>query len=213
MGGNAMKKIVLLSLGVLFLAGATYAQEYRTGDRGLLFAFQGLNNLALENFQYGIGAKVFFGKLAVRPLLGFTNFSEDAPDVGETIGEKYSQLNFGAGVVLLFHLAEGRVSPYVGVGGEFEVQNRKYEWEHEKGESPDINDEDRSGFGVGAVVGAELFLWKNVSLAGEYDVAFGHVGYTRKITTGETGTTTKEKSSATKFGINSAGFLILSVYF
>src|SRR5262245_862682 len=98
------------------------------GSKALLFTFNGLSVLAAGNFDGGGGFKYYIKDgLAIRGALIFANAHATiasnpvAPATGTDGGQSGTTAGFSAAVER--HLANKRVSPYIGGGGSFTITN------------------------------------------------------------------------------------------
>ena len=230
-----MRKIILITL--IFLCSIVLSQEESKtsiagGAKALVFEFDGLAYLSADSYEGGIGAKMFFNnRLALRLVLNFDRFSEEEPanpSAGFN-GAKgtYVETSFGLGAGLEYHLrSKARVSPYIGGGFGFARISAE--------DKPDArwfagSDAYRTittykggyNFDLMGLIGAEVFILKEVSLSAEYllNIRFyneGDIEYTYVVLNG---TPTMPDSYTTKgvsgwsMGTGSRGRLILSIYF
>jgi hypothetical protein len=223
-----MRYFIPFILILVFLVSATSAQKsqgyFQEGSKALLFEFRGLADLGAGSFNGGIGGKYFIDhKLAIRGSLQFMDLSESIPFDGDGgVDGKRKANRFGISGAVEFHFDTSRVNPYFGGGIGFAVTSTEY-----KSAAGDISDQitiknDESGefgyyggteFTIFGLLGVEVFIIKNLSLAAEYRL--GYVSIARKdeeVIQGNT-TVTNEQGSITAFGLESTGALILSFYF
>ncbi|HEX9614936.1 MAG TPA: outer membrane beta-barrel protein [Bacteroidota bacterium] len=222
-----MKRILVVVM-ILGVAGSiSHSQEVMptltAGSKALLFQFGGLNNLQANNFNGGFGAKFFLSStFAVRGVLQFSSASTTTPanpapgDVG--VDGSSSNTTIGVGGAVELHMGSGRVSPYLGGGVAFATTST--ESKNPATATPPAtptqttttNANGSTTFTVYGMAGFEFFLWKEVSLSGEYRLGFSSTSMKdREDTTGPTTTTTKQGSSST-IGIAAQGVLTLAVY-
>jgi hypothetical protein len=223
-----MRHIIIYVASFILLASVCFGQEsagyFEDGSKALLFEFSGLANLGAGSFDGGFGGKYFLNKkLAVRGSLQFTDRSESIPynDTGGFDGKRKAT-RFGISAAVEFHFDTSRVNPYIGGGLGFGVISTEYKSAAPDWQSQETikNDEDgefgyRGGseFTVFGLLGVEVFIIKNLSLAAEYRL--GYTSASRKdeeVIRGNSTVTTK-LGSTTDMGIESAGALILAVYF
>lgn len=175
-----MNKLLSVLLLVVLFGGFAFAQEapcncmHKTGDVALLFTFNGLSDLSANEVNGGVGARYFFTpSMSFRGTVGAQVISQDNQPTQKAIHVS------GA---LLVKLAETK-----NTGAYF---GPSVQWAHSE---PNINT-----YGLGFVLGAEVYPWHNISLGAEYGV-----GMTYQSVTGVTTTT---------LGSNNNGKLLLSVY-
>jgi len=233
-----MRNILVISL--IFLCSIVFAQdEPKTsiagGAKALIFEFDGLDNLSADSYEGGIGGKIFFSNsLALRIGFNFDRLSEtepanpDADEVG--IDGEYVSTSFGLFAGIEIHTRiKSRVSPYFGGGLGFTRNSMEYKL-------PDIYPDvagatsyrqinEQTGnyeFGIFGLVGAELFIIKEVSLSAEYNLTLGFYNdgdtkTTYVITAGDPGfvpaDVTTKGNSGWLIGTNASGRLLLSIYF
>ncbi len=222
-----MKRFLVAFMALILVGSVSYSQEVvpnlAGGSKALLFTFGGLNNLAANNFNGGFGAKYYLASsMAVRGIIQFTSNSTKTPanpaagDVG--VDGSTSNTTIGVGGAIEIHMGSGRVSPYLGAGVGFSTTST--ESKNAATATPPAtptqtttkNANGATNFSLYGLVGFEFFLWKEVSLSGEYQVGFSTSAMKdREVTTGATTTTTKQ-GSATNIGIGAQGFLTLAVY-
>lgn len=222
-----MKKLLVLMCAVLFVGSVSYSQDVvpnlAGGSKALLFTFGGLNTLAANNFSGGFGAKYYLSSsMAVRGALQFSSNSTSTPanpaagDVG--VDGSTSNTTIGVGGAIELHMGSGRVSPYLGAGVGFSTTST--ESKNAATATPPAtptqttttNAGGNTTFTVYGIAGFEFFLWKEVSLAGEYRLGFSSTSNKDvEVTSGTTTNTTKQGSSSS-FGVNAQGVLTLAVY-
>lgn len=209
------------------MGSVSYSQEVMPnlagGSKALLFQFGGLNNLAANNFNGGFGAKYYLSSsMAVRGVLQFSSNSTSTPanpapgDVGADGSTSNTTIGVGGGVEL--HMGSGRVSPYIGAGVGFSTTST--ESKNAATATPPAtptqtttkNATGNTTFTVYGMAGFEFFLWKELSLSGEYRLGFSSTALKDvEVTTGPTTVTTKQGSSSS-IGINAQGVLTLAIY-
>lgn len=189
--------------------------------------------IEVAEFENGIGAKYFVSELtAVRVGIQFAGGSATIPAnplAGQQgIDGKVSATRLGFSAAVEFHTTSGFVSPYLGAGIGYSTTGTE-ETTVEVGNPVSPPDRTRNSakgadikgdyyrgettISAYALAGFEFFVWKDVSLAGEYK--FGFVSTSRKdekLTSGNITTTTKLGGSS-RFEISSQAVLTLAVYF
>ena len=233
-----MRNIFIVSL--IFICTFAFAQdESKTsiagGAKALIFEFDGLDNLSADSYEGGIGGKIFLNSsMALRLGFNFDYLSETRPanpdddEVGVDGEYTYSSFGLLAGVEIHTR-SKSRVSPYFGGGFGF----TRISMENKLPDTyPDVTGADsyrqinqQTGdfqFNLFGLLGAELFLLKEVSLSAEYNLllTFYNDGDTKTkyvVTAGDPifvpDDTTLKGDSGWFLGTESRGMLILSIYF
>jgi opacity protein-like surface antigen len=225
---SSMKKVLLVAVAILMVASVSLGQDVTPGltggSKALLFTFGGLSTLSANNFSGGFGAKYYLSSsMAVRAGLQFSSASTTTPANPGTgqVGADGSTSNttIGVAAAIELHLGSGRVSPYLGGGVGFSTTST--ESKNPAVATPPAtptqttvkNANAPTTFTVYALAGFEFFLWKELSLSGEYRIGFSSSSLKdQETTTGATTTTVKQGSSST-IGIAAQGALTLAVYF
>lgn len=212
-----MKKILVVAM--LVLAVAVGAQDLRTNNKAILFTFSGLSSLGVVNYDAGpaagIGAKIFnaAGTMAFRPCILFgMSSSEDDPDVEDYVGEKESTTSIGIVVDVIKHLNKNNITPFIGAGAGFVKISGSTESGHMEDDDPNETKSSTSGFTVRGICGVEWFVKKNISLSGEYRLAFTKGSQENKAKGGGADEWSKMSTSSTNIGIGSSGLFTLAIY-
>ena len=220
-----MKKTLVVILVLCMFVGFAHSQDkdnkWRQGNIGLVFEFDGLGNLNLDEFDGGLGAIIYLGSFAVRPLIIFQTGKEESPHSSGSpppifVGDVTTTTDLGFGVDFLLPLAPGRVSPYFGVGGFFKsgTEEEKKQYDSTVQPGPNIDKTTTTTFGGKLILGVEAFIWPNFSLAGEY-----HIGYSlekeKETKTYVDGTppTLPMETTDSSMGIRTRGVLVATFYF
>ena len=231
---------ILAAAGVFVLMGSVcYGQEQEvtptltSGTGALLFTFDGLSLIRANNFDGGVGFKVFLSEMtAVRGALQLSKGSGTiaanpvAPDTG--VDGSTDGTTIGFSVALERHLSTARVSPYIGAGGGFsttrteatnvvvgnppgpQTTTTNANFGHVISGTLFQGGSTVQGFGL---VGFEFFMTKGLSFSAEYRVGIAKTSRKdQEVTTGATTTTTKIGSS-TLVNIASSGLFTMAVYF
>jgi hypothetical protein len=229
-----MRKAIL-SLAVFLLSGIAFAQvtpQFNRGSKGLLFSFDGLDNLNADSFNGGIGGKYYLSStMAVRGSLQFLAANRDLPanpPAGTTSQDgSISGATLGFTGALEFHRGTGRVNPFFGVGVGFSTtstENKEANIGASSGQQVIKNNPNGetingttflagSRIDIFGLLGAEFFVTKELSLAAEYRLGISNnAGKDAEVTQGPTTVTTKVGDTS-GVGIATAGFLTLAVYF
>ncbi len=223
-----MRYFIFVIVTLFFLTSFSQAQDnkgyFKKGSKALLFEFSGLADLGAGSFNGGLGGKYFIDhKLAIRGSLQFMDLNEDIPYEDDSgVDGKRTANRFGISAAVEVHFDTSRVNPYFGGGVGFAVTSTEY-----KSDASDLtnqvtvkNDEDGefgyyggTEFTIFGILGVEVFIIKNLSLAAEYRLGYAYISKKdEEIIQGNT-TITNRQGSITGFGLESSGALILSVYF
>jgi hypothetical protein len=111
---------------------------------------------------WGVGATYFVAdNMAIRLSLGFNTVSNTTP-INDSVDTKDSKFTFGIAPALQVHLVNaGPVTAFTGVALSFATSSIS------KGEDSLEQSSTQTGFGGGAILGAEFFPWDNISLGVE----------------------------------------------
>jgi opacity protein-like surface antigen len=188
-------------------------------DAALLFQFNGFGNLATGGLGAvetprdasgasvvtinGVGGKYYTAEnVAVRAALTFARESAAQPQSGGVaeFNETSSSIGVEGGVEV--HLHNKRLSPYF--GGLFGYSQGTFT---RKQGNREVSAK-RAGIGIAAILGAEFFLFEQVSLAAEYRAVYQRTSASNTLSNG----TTVEAPTLTKVGFFSQGFLTLGLY-
>lgn len=201
---KSLAVLLVLALSVSFAFG-----QHRTGDKAVLFEFDGLSFMNVYEYAGGLGFKTQMGDLGLRTSLLFGSISTEDIHQEPNFGEKESDLELGLDVSLLYPLVDAPVAPYVGLGFGFEFDKYKYTDSHDANETI-FYEYEQSGFTIaaGLLLGVEVFVVKNLSLSGEYQIGVISSSASSPSDVGE-----DYKASGSMLGIQTAGILILSAYF
>ncbi len=230
------RAMILASVVASFLvagtAGAAEGGQIGKGSAALLFQWKGLSDMTPTSYGGGLGAKYFvLPQLAIRGDLLFAHGSHTIaanPPAGTTGSDgSITGTRMGIGVAAEYHLATGRISPYVGAGLSFATESSSHKTAVTGTQVPITTENDTacesvSGdtycggttLGAAAIVGVEFFPFEHISLGAEYQLGYGSRSRAdEKVTeAGQPDQTTKVGGDS-GFGLASAGFLTLTVYF
>ena len=231
--GGSMTRSLRTVLILLIISAVGFSQEYKTkieeGAKAVLFEFEGLNFLNVDEFEGGIGGKFYFSpQVALRAGFQFGNIKETTPFnatansdlTGSDGSESVNILGIALGLEL--HAAsQSRVSPFVGGGLSFRSISTESK-DVTINPNPQTTVENSRfgelGFRAGTTLsffglaGVEVFLLKEVSLAGEYRFGFDNTQPKDEVVNDGATSTTTEFGSIREIGFSSAGFLTLAVY-
>ncbi|MGE5683078.1 MAG: outer membrane beta-barrel protein [Bacillota bacterium] len=232
-----MKRVLLIFFVLSFCANSiVFAQDEVRPDfsnrrTALLFTFSGLANLGAGDFEGGIGGKLFFSpNLALRAGLSFARASETNPfqNNNNTPGqdEEKTATGFGINAALEYHVLTTRVSPYMGVGVGLSTLSTESKNAVAANANQTTIKNNRQGETIGgqnylagttvsvfALIGAEFFLYKELSLAAEYRIGFSSTSRSDQEVSVANQTTTTSQGSVSRIGIDNQGFLTLAFYF
>jgi len=232
-----MKKVLLVAVAILMLGSVSFGQDVvpglAAGSKALLFSFSGFSFVGAGTFDGGFGAKYYLSEsMAIRGGIQFTSASvtnSANPPTGQSgIDGSQSATAIGVSGAVELHLGKGRVSPYLGGGVMFTTTSTEFKpivtgvppltqtttKNSNGGET--INGTNYQGgttFMVYGLAGFEFFLYKELSLAGEYRVGFASTSRKDQEFNNGTTTTTTKLGSSSVIGITSQGTLTLGVYF
>lgn len=233
-----MKKTVVI-LAILILAGSVaFGQDVvpsvNAGSMGVLFEFSGLANLGAGAYQGGVGGKLFLSdRMAVRVGLQF-QYAKDNSQAHPAAGQRgvdgfESGTTFGLLAAIEYHLGKGRARPYIGVGALFSTTSTdqkpvvtgngpQSETKNAQVTLGGVTFTPATTFGAAGLVGVEFFLYKELSLAAEYQITYGMMSfkdteYNSGVPGSQTQTLYADPTSGSKLGIFNDGKLILTVYF
>lgn len=208
----------------------TTTPYFTSGSTALLFSFSGLANLGANEFDGGIGGKLYRSdSWALRASLQFSTASRDIPanpDPGE-IGFDGSQSGwrFGVGAAAEYHLIRARVTPFIGGGIGFWISRTESKNAIVGGTQTTIRNNvfgetiDGRTYAAGTSVGlygmagVEYFVASSVSLAAEYRLGILSTSRAEEERTSGNTTITTKSGSSLLFGFSTGGALTLAVYF
>lgn len=222
-----MKKILIVITALVLIGSVSFAQEVTPnlagGSKALLFSFGGLSTLSANNFGGGFGAKYYLSSsMAVRGGVQFSSSGTTTPanpGTGEVgVDGSTSSTTIGVGGAVELHMGSGRVSPYIGGGVGFSTtstESKNAATAPSPGPPTQTTVKNAGGsttFSVYGLMGFEFFLWKEVSVSGEYRLGFSSSSMKDVETTTGTTTTTVKQGSSTLFNVAAQGQLTLAVY-
>jgi hypothetical protein len=223
-----MQRVLQIIVILTVMSAVSVAQQnqgyFKAGSKALLFEFSGLADLGAGSYNGGLGGKYFLtDKMAVRGSLQFLSLSQEIPYQGDggIDGSRDISL-YGISGAVEVHFDTSRVNPYFGGGVGFAVSSTE-----RKTAAADItqqltikNDIDgEAGYYGGtsltifAMLGVEVFIIDRLSLAAEYRLGYSYISQKDQEVTQGTTTVTTRQGSINGLRLESAGALILSVYF
>jgi opacity protein-like surface antigen len=215
-----MKRILLVALALVFLAGAVQAAEVNTkaGTKNLVFQFSGLSNLGLGNYDTGFGMRYYLSDdMALVPALklGFSSTKTKSGVTGYS-DDKTTGMRFGVDLALEKHTkAIGAISPCIGAGVGFVAASSKHEPSRlsspPTGTTLKVTDKSM-GFGVFGLCGFEWAWTSGLTLGGEYRLGLQMDSGKRETELQGTNTQTSDDTSGFGLGIGTAS-VFLSVEF
>ncbi len=218
-----MKIPIAITCFFTLLVFRAHAQEItaktKHQDAALLFQFNGFGNLATGGLGAvetprdasgastitvsGIGGKYFTAEnVAVRAALTFARETASQAQSG-SIAE-FTEISTTIGVEggAEVHLHNKRLSPYF--GGLIGYSRGAFSRTQSGSQSSAM----RNGFGIAGILGAEFFLFEQVSLAAEYRAVYQRTTVSNTLSNG----TRIDAPEQTKIGFFSQGFLTLGLY-
>ncbi|MFA6468956.1 MAG: outer membrane beta-barrel protein [Bacteroidota bacterium] len=178
-----MKKFLAVVLAVVMMCGVVMAQENlgtKAGDKSLNFAFGGLGafNIGTPNTYGGVSLSYFLsGDAAVRFGLnvGMTSTTTPTNVTGNSDAEGSTfDIGVGADYLMFMTGASTRVRPYMGGGVSIGLgsSSNKYSVDptinNETVERTNLRAADGFALGLNGIVGAEFYLYPEMSLSAEY---------------------------------------------
>ncbi|MBN2188445.1 MAG: outer membrane beta-barrel protein [Chitinispirillaceae bacterium] len=229
MKARLMAGVVTVAMAVSFASAQEFTTAAAQGSWAGLFTFNGLAYLGAGDYNGGLGVKYYLANnMAIRGGLqfatyGYVNYAN--PPAGQTgIDGEESAMQIGINGAFEYHLATGRVSPYVGAGFGFTTTSTE-ELSEEVGNPPPAQDKTVNGrlgvgpydagtaLSLGALAGLEFFVTKEISLSAEYWLGYTSLARAdEEFTTGST-TTTYKIGAEGDINITTTGAITLSVYF
>ncbi|MFQ3598294.1 MAG: outer membrane beta-barrel protein [Chloroherpetonaceae bacterium] len=218
-----MKILILNTCLFLLFAYRAHAQEItaktKHQDAALLFQFNGFGNLttgglgavetptdasgASTTIINGIGVKYYTAEnVAARATFTFARETASQAQSGSI--SEFTETSTGIGVEggVEVHLHNKRLSPYFGgLIGYSKGSFSRTQGGNEVSAS-------RSGFGIAGILGAEFFLFEQVSLAAEYRAVYQRATSFNTLSNG----TRTDAPEETRIGFFSQGFLTLGLY-
>lgn len=235
-----MKKFLAVVVVLLLVGGAAMAQDVQPavkgGSKSLNFTFGGLGafGLGASGIGGGIGISYFLAQNAAARIgiqvvnAGATNPANPPAGSTGTDGTQ-SAFQFGVGADYLMYMAgnTARVRPYMGAGVSFGMASTSNK---NPVISPTTQTEVKNALGgetiggvtynagttlgVQGIVGAEFFLYPEISVSGEYNLNLfsSTSGSDQEVISGATTTTTKGGSFSQILGFSAVGARI-QIYF
>ena len=212
-----MKKLIALVVGILMLCSFAFAQDMPAGNKqgakSLDFTFNGLGTFGLNNV--GVSLTYFLSSdAAVRLGLNAQNVSTSQDPPSTVVGgqkAETSQLTVAVGADYLMYMsgASSRVRPYMGAGVGFGMTSGS--------EKNTTADEIKTGgivLGVAGILGAEFYLYNEISLSAEYSLNLVTLVLPsdREVTNGGVTTKTPGVNQTTILGFGATG-AALHIYF
>lgn len=234
-----MKRLFVAAIVTSLVSSMSFGQDVvpsiNAGSKALLFSFGGLSFLSAGTFDGGVGARYYLNEsMSVRAGLQFTSASQTNP-ANPAVGQSGTDGTASATVLGVegaaeWHMGKGRVIPYMGAGLAFATTSTDSK-PAVTGAPPLVQSETKNSGGgltvngtnyaggttlqVFALAGVEFFLYKELSLAAEYQL--GYMSISRKdqvFSPGGGGASTTTKiGSGSNIGITNSGVLTLAVYF
>jgi opacity protein-like surface antigen len=217
-----MKKVLILALAIAMVFGLAAAQDVNPaihqGAKSLNFTFNGLGNFGIgpTGPNAGIGGSYFLSsdaavRAGLQVGLSTTSTPANAPAGFTGTDGSTSSFAFGIAADYLMYMNAGRVRPYCGAGLNFSTTTSDVKYatvgttqDEQKGGTP-------TTFGVAGIMGAEFFIYSEISLSAEYQLNLVSLTSTSDLTHSNPASTTKEPSSLNILGFGAAG-VTLHIY-
>ena len=223
-----MKKVLGLFLAIAMLVSFSFSQDVmpaaKAGAKSLNFTFAGLGGFGIGasgplkgNFA-GFGASYFLSNdAAVRGALqvglASTSTPSNAPSGQSGTDGSTSAFTFGLAADYLMYMNAGRVRPYMGAGINFSTSTSDVK-------NPVVGnvaqDEIKGGtpttFGLAGIMGAEFFVYSEISLSAEYQLNLISLTSVSDLTHSNPSSTVKQPSMTNILGFGAAG-ATLHIYF
>jgi opacity protein-like surface antigen len=141
------------------------------GKKALIFTFSGLN------LGGGLGGKYWLtDELSIRAAMDLSTSSSEADDrISSDPSSELRESNstIVSCTVALFHtfLASETIQPYYGLGGGVNIESWDWKTVTAGGASTSYKSNGRK-FHITAMIGTEIWITKNISLAGEQTLVF-----------------------------------------
>lgn len=230
MKARLMAGVLAAVVAVSFAWAQELTPSIGAKSKGLIFSFDGLSNLGVDNFNGGLGGKFFLSNaMAIRAAILFAHANQEVlanPGVGQ-VGTDGSQTatSFGVSAGMEYHLLTARVSPYV--GAEIGFSSTSTESKSAGSATPPAVFTQTTtknatngllgylagmNIGIAAILGVEFFLTKELSLAGEYQVGYGILSRPDMEVIQGPNTTKTKTGSFSAIDVSTAA-LTLAVYF
>ncbi len=205
--------VLILSEGTLRAADG-YSFLAKQNDFALQFGMVGLNDLSFKNVKGGVGVQYYIlNNIALRGSLRSSYSSSKLQKTNPTDFQDFSSnltgISFEPGIRFNVAAASSLVL-FTGVQGSFSFDYLKSVGLNFK----DISEETKQiGYGAGAFLGVEWFVFKNVSISGEYLINASWQEAKSNISS-STQSITKEQPNSFNLNLgNTGGQLIISFYF
>lgn len=226
-----MKRTITMVIAVLMISGLSYAQSVepavKAGAKSLNFTFGGFGafGLGAAGIGGGISGSYFMNQqTALRVGLQiysnstkspWNDFSGNGTNPGSDGSTSTFALGIGADYLSYMNALTSRVRPYMGAGVSFTMvsDDSKPPIATSAGtgtltETKNANANDGITFGLVGIVGAEFFIYPEISLSAEYQLnIFSLTSRSDRVDSfkNTTSVTTKEGSSTSILGFGSAG--------
>ena len=214
-----MRKAILVAMVLaLVISGAQAAQiQTKAGSKELLFGFEGLSNLKLDNFASGIGGRYYFSDgMAIRPSVQFNvNGTTIKSATSGITDDKTTDLGIGLNLAAEKHMTStGPVSPYLGAGLGFSVLSHKHTLPVSTSPASGTTLDTKSTTTSVSFFLLGGFQWgftEGLTLGGEYQAGFGVGSAKLKTEIQDQPTVTNSDVSTLNLGVNTVGMVYLSV--
>ncbi|MCG6989140.1 MAG: porin family protein [Gemmatimonadetes bacterium] len=228
-----MRKTLLAGVLAIFVAGPVAAQEVQPvvhdGSRSINFTFNGLGSFGLAGTGVNGGLGMSFFRSRDRAIrlglqMGYDRSTSPWNGVGAGSDGLSTSWRLGVGADLLRYkdAMSGRVRPYIGVGVSIATASSDQKPAVSDNapdgtliETKNSNANDGLTIGTRGILGAEFFIFPEVSISAEYTLNL--VSYTRRADMGTSyknlpEVTTKRGSALTVLGFGAGGAMV-HIYF
>jgi hypothetical protein len=242
MKARSMAGVLAVVMAVSFASAQDFTTSVAQKSKAMLFTLQGLASLGAGDFNGGFGAKYYLSNaMAIRVGLGLLMANENIPLPDGQSGTEGSRsaTGFGINAAVEYHLLPTRVSPYIGGGVGFSSTSTNFEALVQAPATFQRTTENSttgeniggstyfagSAFNIGALLGVEFFVTKEISLSAEYQIGYTAIATPDEKDNPVAGTTVTTKTGGVSFigigssnstggfGLGNGGALTLSVYF
>ena len=179
-------RFILILVFLLYSFSLVQAQNhyFKKQSKALLFEFSGLDNLGANSFNGGFGGKYFINnRMAIRGSLQFMTIDETIPFQGTGVNGKTEADRFGISAAIEVHFDTSRVNPYFGGGlGLAFTSTESKTAESNPADQITIKNDSNGEFGyyggtefvLFGMIGVEIFIFDQLSLAAEYRLGYGN---------------------------------------
>lgn len=208
-------------------------KKYPAGSRGLIFTLEGLDDIGAGSIAGGIGVKMEQGSRALRAVVDVDYVSsteEDSdpdgnPNTGDSSKEERSAWRVTIAPAALMYLGGSRVRGYGGLEASLSMARTSATSEANDGSGNTSSSEAKNtasvggifpttAFGIGLVLGAEVFAIEGLSVSAEYGFGYVRSSVPKSEVTanGQTNEGSVDASSSA-IVLESRGSILVTAYF